>query len=63
MYDHSFWAKGGGPTIFVAISAIEMALWDIKGKVLGVPVYEPLGGKVRGEARVYAYSWSGEKPT
>jgi hypothetical protein len=39
MYDHSFWAKGGGPIIFAAISAIEMALWDINGKVLGVPVY------------------------
>jgi galactonate dehydratase len=58
MYDHSFWAKGGGPIIFAAISAIEMALWDIKGKVLGVPVYELLGGKVRGEARVYANGWS-----
>jgi galactonate dehydratase len=58
MYDHSFWAKGGGPIIFAAISAIEMALWDIKGKVLGVPIYELLGGKVRGEVRVYANGWS-----
>lgn len=58
MYDHSFWAKGGGPIVFAAISAIEMALWDIKGNVLGVPVYELLGGKVRGEVRVYANGWS-----
>jgi galactonate dehydratase len=58
MYDHSFWAKGGGPIIFAAISAIEMACWDIKGKVLGVPVYELLGGKVRSDVRCYANGWS-----
>lgn len=48
-----FW-KGG----FIhcsAISAIEMALWDIKGKALGVPVYELLGGKVRNRIRLYAH--------
>src|SRR5262249_5862889 len=45
MYDHSFWAKGGGPIVFAAVSAIELALWDIKGKALGVPIYELLGGK------------------
>ncbi len=48
-----FW-KGG----FVhcsAISAVEMALWDIKGKALGVPVYELLGGKVRDRIRLYAH--------
>jgi galactonate dehydratase len=43
MYDHSFWAKGGGPIVFAAISAIEQALWDIKGKALGVPVYRFCG--------------------
>jgi len=43
MYDHTFWAKGGGTTIFAGISAIEQALWDLKGKCLGVPVYEMLG--------------------
>jgi galactonate dehydratase len=58
MYDHSFWAKGGGPIIFAGISAIEQALWDIKGKCFGVPVYELLGGKVRDKARVYANGWS-----
>lgn len=57
MYDHTFWAKGGGAIVFSAISAIEMALWDIKGKVLGVPVYELLGGKFRDEVRVYANGW------
>jgi galactonate dehydratase len=58
MYDHSFWAKGGGTIVFAGISAIEQALWDIKGKALGVPVYQLLGGKVRDEVRVYANGWS-----
>ena len=58
MYDHSFWAKGGGPIVFAGISAIEQALWDIKGKALGVPVYEMLGGKCRESARTYANGWS-----
>ncbi len=58
MYDHTFWAKGGGPIIFAGISAIEQALWDLKGKALGVPVYELLGGRCRDAARVYANGWS-----
>jgi galactonate dehydratase len=58
MYDHSFWAKGGGPIVFAGISAIEQALWDIKGKALGVPVYELIGGKCRDAVRVYANGWS-----
>ena len=58
MYDHSFWAKGGGPIVFAGISAIEQALWDIKGKALGVPVYEMLGGRCRDHVRVYANGWS-----
>lgn len=58
MYDHSFWAKGGGPIVFAGISAIEQALWDIKGQALEVPVYELLGGKFRDAVRVYANGWS-----
>jgi galactonate dehydratase len=58
MYDHTFWAKGGGTILFAGISAIEQALWDIKGKCLGVPVYEMLGGKMRDKVRVYANGWS-----
>jgi len=58
MYDHTFWAKGGGTIIFAGISAIEQALWDIKGKCLGVPVCEMLGGKMRDKVRVYANGWS-----
>jgi galactonate dehydratase len=58
MYDHSFWAKGGGSVVFAGISAVEQALWDIKGKALGVPVYQLLGGKFRDSVRVYANGWS-----
>jgi galactonate dehydratase len=58
MYDHTFWSKGGGPIIFAGISAIEQALWDIKGKCLQVPIYEMLGGKMRDNVRVYANGWS-----
>jgi galactonate dehydratase len=58
MYDHTFWAKGGGTIIFAGLSAIEQALWDIKGKCLGVPVWEMLGGKMRDKVRVYANGWS-----
>lgn len=45
----------GGPVLTSAISGIEQALWDIKGKALGVPVYELLGGAVRDRMRVYAW--------
>jgi galactonate dehydratase len=38
------------------ISAIDTALWDIKGKALGVPVYELLGGKVRDKVRIYGHA-------
>ena len=58
MYDQSFWAKGGGSIVFPGMSALETALWDIKGKALGVPVYELLGGKLRDKVRVYANGWS-----
>lgn len=44
-----------GAAIMGAISAIDMALWDIKGKALGVPVYELLGGKTRNKVRVYVH--------
>ena len=58
MYDDSFWSKGGGPVVFAGISAIEMALWDIKGKALNIPIYEMLGGKCRSSVPVYANGWS-----
>ena len=43
-----------GSVIMSAISAIDIALWDIKGKALGVPVYQLLGGKARDRVRCYA---------
>ena len=44
MRDRSWWYGNGGIASF-AVSAIDMALWDAKGKALGVPLYELLGGK------------------
>ncbi|CAN7268146.1 mandelate racemase/muconate lactonizing enzyme family protein [Rhizobium sp. LjRoot30] len=60
LYDHSFWAKGGGAVSFAAISAIELALWDIKGKAAGLPVHELLGGAMRSDIKLYANGWNHE---
>ncbi|MEA9390240.1 mandelate racemase/muconate lactonizing enzyme family protein [Acerihabitans sp. TG2] len=54
LYRDTFWGQGGGTVIFSAISAIDIALWDIKGKALNAPVYELLGGKTRNKIRAYA---------
>ncbi|MBQ16222.1 MAG: galactonate dehydratase [Planctomycetaceae bacterium] len=54
LYRHAFYR--GGPVLTSAISGIDMALWDIKGKALGVPVYELLGGPTRNRVRVYAHA-------
>jgi galactonate dehydratase len=58
MYRRQFF-KGGSVTS-AAISGIDQALWDIKGKALEVPVFELLGGRVRDRVRVYDQSWSDE---
>ena len=58
MYRHAFYR--GGPVLTSAISGIDMALWDIKGKALGVPVYELLGGPTRHRVRVYAHAGTPE---
>lgn len=46
---------------FGAMTGIEMALWDLKGKALGVPVWNLLGGKIRDRIRVYAHAHDGER--
>ena len=55
VYRDAYWR--GGAVLMSALSAVEMALWDIKGKDLGVPVYQLLGGKVRESVPCYANGW------
>ncbi|WP_112140912.1 galactonate dehydratase [Glycomyces dulcitolivorans] len=45
----------GGPVLSSAVAGIDQALWDVKGKSLGVPVHELLGGAVRDKVRVYTW--------
>ena len=47
IYRNSFWVQGGVPSIDGALSALDLSLWEIKGKYFNVPVYELLGGAVR----------------
>lgn len=59
MYRSGFYR--GGPILMSAIAGIDQALWDIKGKFFGAPVYQLLGGKVRNSIKVY--SWiGGDRP-
>ncbi len=51
IYRHAFYR--GGPILTSALSGIDHALWDIKGKLLNVPVYELLGGPTRDRVRIY----------
>ncbi len=60
LYHHQHSLRGGGIQMS-AISGIEIALWDIKGKALGVPVYELLGGKIRDSLWCYG-RWDGLTP-
>lgn len=59
IYRHAFYR--GGPILTSVLSGIDMALWDIKGKALGVPVYELLGGPTRNRVRVYAHAGTPER--
>lgn len=54
MYRETFWGQNGGVVVHAGMSAIDLALWDIKGKKYGVPLYELLGGKRRDKLRAYA---------
>jgi galactonate dehydratase len=59
IYRHAFYR--GGPVLTSVLSGIDQALWDIKGKALGVPVYELLGGPTRNRVRVYSHARTPEK--
>ncbi|KAL5481099.1 hypothetical protein ACEPAI_10040 [Sanghuangporus weigelae] len=52
----------GGPVLMSALSGLDIALWDIKGKKLSVPIWQLLGGKVRDRVRVYGWI-GGDKPS
>ena len=55
IYRDAYWR--GGAVLMSALSAVEMALWDILGKHLNVPVYQLLGGKVNDTVRIYVNGW------
>jgi L-alanine-DL-glutamate epimerase-like enolase superfamily enzyme len=54
-YRDSYWR--GGPVLMSALSGLEMACWDIKGKVLKQPLWQLLGGKFRDRVPCYANAW------
>jgi galactonate dehydratase len=60
LFRDSFWA--GGPLHAAARSAIDIALWDIKGQYLNAPVFELLGGRTRPTISVYAHASAGGSP-
>src|ERR1700712_4113590 len=54
LYRGAYWRRG--PVTMTAIAAVDVALWDIKGKALGTPVYNLLGGKSRNGVLVYTHA-------
>ena len=64
IFRKTFWGQGNGSVVMAGISAIDVALWDIKGKALNVPCHTLLGGKTRSKLRTYAsqiqFDWGTE---
>lgn len=64
LFRTTFWGMGGGGVINAGISAIDTALWDIRGKALRVPVWKLLGGRTNERIRAYAsqiqFDWGSE---
>src|SRR5262244_2592264 len=54
LYRGAYWRRG--PVTMSAIAAVDTALWDIKGKIAGLPVYQLLGGASRREVMVYGHA-------
>jgi mannonate dehydratase len=54
LYKGAYWRRG--PVTMVSIGAVDVALWDIKGKVAGLPVYELIGGRSRDGVMVYGHA-------
>src|SRR5246127_579756 len=55
LYRGAYWRRG--PVTMSAIAAVDVALWDIKGKALKTPIYNLLGGKSRDSVLVYAHAF------
>ncbi|MBP2636281.1 MAG: Gluconate dehydratase [Firmicutes bacterium] len=64
IFRKTFWGMGGGTIVNAGISGIDIALWDLKGKALGLPVWQLLGGKTNDNLRTYAsqlqFNWGSQ---